>query len=165
MLEAIGSLGATLDRHGLDYWLFGGWAVDFWVGSVTRAHDDIDIAAWRVDYDAIRAALLEAGWRHTPAPDEVVGTRYEWGAAVPVEFTFLVIDETGAVVVPFPEQAVVWSPTAFGDTRRELRGVVARTLPLALLKAGKQGARKGDLEGEKDRADHAALLGIVDREA
>jgi hypothetical protein len=164
-LEAIDSVATTLDRHGIDYWLFGGWAVDFWVGSITRPHDDIDIAAWRVDYDAIKAALLEAGWRHTPMPDEVVGTRYQWDAAVQVEFTFVVADETGAVVVPLPEQAVRWSPRPLGDTRRALNGVVARTLPLPLLKAGKERAREGAHEGEKDRADHAALLDMPNSEA
>ena len=117
-LEAIDSVCTTLDRHGIDYWLFGGRAVDFGSGRSPRAHDDIDIAAWRVDYDAIIASLLEAGWHHTPVPDEVVGTRYEWDGTVQVEFTFVVADDTGAVVVPSPEQAVIWSPRPFGETRR-----------------------------------------------
>jgi hypothetical protein len=29
--------------------LFGGWAVDFYAGSVTRAHDDLDLAAVRLE--------------------------------------------------------------------------------------------------------------------
>ena len=101
--------------------------MDSWVGSVTRAHDDIDIAAWRVDFDAIKAVLLEAGWQHAPVPDEVVGTRYEWAGAVQVEFTFVVSDDTDAALVPLSDQAVIWSPRPLGDTRRELRGVVADT--------------------------------------
>jgi hypothetical protein len=56
-------------------------------------------------------------------------------------------------------------PRPFGDTRRELRGVVARTIPLELLKAGKEQAREGALEGDKDRADRAALSRIVADEA
>ena len=75
-LAAIASLSRALNRKAIDYWLFGGWAVDFWVGRVTREHDDVDIAAWRSDYDAIGSALQAADWRHTPVPDEVVGTRY-----------------------------------------------------------------------------------------
>lgn len=66
------------------------------IGSVTRAHNDIDIPSCRVDYDAIKAAPLDAGWQHTPVPDEVVGTRYESDSAVQVEFTPVVADETGA---------------------------------------------------------------------
>ena len=72
-IAAIQSLHNALRARGIEYWLFGGWAVDFWVGCVTRDHDDIDAAAWRRDYDNIRAVLLASGWRHTPAADEVVG--------------------------------------------------------------------------------------------
>lgn len=68
-------------------------------------------------------------------------------------------------MVPLPETAGDVAPRPFGDTRRELGGVVARTLPLALLKAGKERAREGALDGEKGRADHAALLEIVNGEA
>ena len=32
-LAAIASLSSALDQHGVEYWLFGGWAVDFWVGA------------------------------------------------------------------------------------------------------------------------------------
>src|SRR5581483_4552329 len=45
---------------------------------LTRFHADIDAAVWRRDYDEIRAALLAAGWRHTPLETDVVGTRYIW---------------------------------------------------------------------------------------
>ncbi|HEV8102163.1 MAG TPA: hypothetical protein VGP69_00350 [Gaiellaceae bacterium] len=69
-LDAIASLDLALSGAGLDYWLFGGWAVDFWAGRLTRDHNDIDAAAWRRDYDKIRAALLAAGWRHTPLEDD-----------------------------------------------------------------------------------------------
>jgi hypothetical protein len=100
-LAAIASLGAALDGSGIEYWLFGGWAVDFWVGAVTRPHADVDVAAWRRDYDAILAALEPAGFRHAPKDTDVVGTRYERGA-VEFEFTF-VADEDGAVVIPFPD--------------------------------------------------------------
>ena len=151
-MEAIKALSSTLDRHGIDYWLFGGWAVDFWVGAVTRAHDDIDVAAWGADYDLIKAALLGEGWQHAPMANEVVGTRYQWGA-IQAEFTFVVADERGGVVIPFGYQPVLWSARPFGSDRRELRGVVTRTIPLTLLKAGKEVAREGAVGAEKDRAD------------
>src|SRR4051812_38518760 len=70
-LAAIDSLHAALAAAAIDYWLFGGWAVDFWVGRTTRDHNDIDAAVWRRDYDKIRAALLAAGWQHTPLKDDV----------------------------------------------------------------------------------------------
>jgi Aminoglycoside-2''-adenylyltransferase len=58
-LAALEELHRLLERHGIQYWLFGGWAVDFHAGTVTRPHDDLDLAVWLEDYDRI-AAL------HTP---------------------------------------------------------------------------------------------------
>ena len=155
-LEAIARLNTALDTSDIDYWLFGGWAVDFWVGSITREHDDIDVVAFRVDYDAIRAELLEAGWEHTPTPNDVVGTRYAW-RGVEVEFTF-VIDKDGSVVIPLPDGPIVWSDRPLGNGRRELRGVASRVIPLELLVAGKQAPRPGAAESAKDRSDLEALL-------
>ena len=97
---------------GLDYWLFGGWAVDFWVGRLTRDHDDIDAAAWRRDYEKIRAALLAVGGRHTPVEDDVVGTRYSRRSSE-LELTF-VEDRDGTVVVPIPEHEIVRTEEPFG---------------------------------------------------
>jgi Aminoglycoside-2''-adenylyltransferase len=159
-LAAIGSLSHALDASGVDYWLFGGWAVDFWVGSITRDHDDIDVAAWRSDQDLINAALVGAGWRHTPADDEVVGTRYQLHDAQ-AEFTFVVSDAEGRVLIPF-EQPLVWAVVPFGSNRRELLGVRSRTIPFALLKAGKQqfAGGMGRVQDAKDRADLEALMRV-----
>jgi hypothetical protein len=155
-LAAIASLSGALDERGLEYWLFGGWAVDFWVGSITRDHDDIDVAAPRSDQDAIKAALLGVGWRHTPAVDEVVGTRYQLGG-VEAEFTFVVPDADGRVFIPF-DQPLMWSAEPFGSDRRELLGVSCRTIPLRLLTEGKRKfVDKGRAEAAKDRADYEAL--------
>ena len=43
---------------GIAYWLFGGWAVDFYAGRITRPHVDVDIAVWLDDVPRI-AALLD----------------------------------------------------------------------------------------------------------
>ena len=155
-LAAIASFSGALDQAGLDYWLFGGWAVDFMVGAVTREHDDIDIAAWRHDDDAIGAALQAAGWRHTPVENEVVGTRYQLGTAQ-IEFTFVVADDAGRIIIPMTDAPILWSTEPFGEVRRQLLGVSSRTIPLGLLKAGKATPRDGEAEAAKDRADFLAL--------
>jgi hypothetical protein len=157
-LAAIQSLDQALRAAGLDYWLFGGWAVDFWVGRITRDHADIDSAAWRRDYDEVRTALLAAGWRHTPLETDVVGTRYRWESSE-LELTF-VEDRDGTIVVPFPEHEVVWTEEPFGEHERSLSGVRARVIPLELLRDGKRRAREGSEEAAKDVADHAALTDV-----
>lgn len=157
-LGAIESLDQALRAAGLDYWLFGGWAVDFWVGRVTRDHNDIDAAAWRRDYEEIRAVLLAAGWQHTPLVDDVVGTRYRWRSSE-LELTF-VEDRDGTVVVPFPEREVTWTTEPFGGDERSLSGVRARVIPLELLRNGKRQPREAPAEAVKDVADHAALTDL-----
>jgi hypothetical protein len=161
-LDAIAILDSALTPRGLDYWLFGGWAVDFWVGRITREHDDIDVAAWRRDYEAIKSALLHAGWRHTPVADEVVGTRYTWGS-VEVEFTFLELLGDGAIVIPIPGNEIVWTTTPFGAERPALGDISARTIPLELLRAGKQMPREAPEQALKDRTDLEALAAITTR--
>ena len=155
-LAAIANLSAVLDQHQVDYWLFGGWAVDFFVGAVTRAHDDIDVAAWRRDHDRIKGALKGAGWRHAAAAGETAGARYQLGSAL-VEFTFVEADADGSVVVLLPDQSAVWSREPFGEDRRELLGVTSRTISLELLRAGKSVPREDDADAAKDRADFQAL--------
>ena len=157
-LAAIANLSAVLDQHQVDYWLFGGWAVDFYVGAVTRAHDDIDIAAGRRDHVTIKEALEGEGWRHVPVTGEA-GTRYEHGSAL-VEFTFVVAHADGSVVVLLPEESAVWSTEPFGEDRRELLGVTSRTIPLKLLRAGKSAPREDEADAAKDRADFRALSGL-----
>jgi hypothetical protein len=157
-LRALAHLSRTLEQHAVDYWLFGGWAVDFWVGSITREHQDIDVAARRADYGAIRATLVGAGWRHSPTSDEDEGTVYQW-RGVQVEFTFIA-DDDGPVTLTLNGEPVVWSTEPFGHARRRLRGIECRIIPLEILRSGKQTPREDDVEAAKDHADWHQLSRI-----
>jgi hypothetical protein len=76
-LEAIAQLVDSLVDEGIDYWLFGGWAVDFHVGKVTRSHADIDVAIWLADADRLGSVLGRLDWRHTPSESEGGYTTYQ----------------------------------------------------------------------------------------
>ena len=154
-LAAIASLDAALAEAGLDYWLFGGWAVDLWVGTVTRRHEDIDAFARRSDYDAIKSALGAAGWQHLRKDSDVVGTRYLRGNAE-LEFTFFEPHEDGLPLIAIPDNPVTL-PMPLAKDRLELAGVSARTVPLPLLRGGKSMPREGAADADKDRADFEAL--------
>ena len=54
----------------------------------------------------------------------------------------------------------MWSAEPLDRQRRELRGLNCRTIPMALLKAGKSSAREGSAEAAKDRSDAQALSGL-----
>ena len=76
-LRAIGWLHEVFAEQGIDYWLFGGWAVDFHAGRVTRDHADVDVAVWTADLDRISALLQAQGWTHAPEPGEDGYTGFE----------------------------------------------------------------------------------------
>src|SRR4051812_24549677 len=61
-LSALVALHEQLSEHAIPYWLFGGWAVDFHVGRVTRSHDDIDVAVQSDDAGRVDELLRQTGW-------------------------------------------------------------------------------------------------------
>jgi hypothetical protein len=155
-LSDIAEVGSLLDRAGLDYWLFGGWAVDFYVGKVTRGHGDIDLAVWLKDGPALSGLLATHGWQHAPRADENGGTGYERNE-IRIELTFLVEGDCGEVLIAFRDGAALWSADAFGGEVRTLRAARARVLPLGVLRAGKSVPRDDPGEAVVDRADFEAL--------
>lgn len=155
-LAALVEVGALLDEGGFDHWLFGGWAVDFHVGAVTRSHSDIDLAVWEGDAQAIHAMLVAGGWEHRPAPDEDGGTGYEQHG-VRVELTYLDEGEGGEVFVAIRDQSVLFSTSPLGDEVLDLEGAHARVIPLELLRNGKATPRDDPAEALIDRADFDAL--------
>jgi aminoglycoside-2''-adenylyltransferase len=159
-LAALARIDELLRDHGVEYWLFGGWAVDFHVGSVTRVHHDLDVAVWLTDYARI-AALLEAeGWEHTPAVGEDGYTSFEL-RNVRLDLAFLARDEGGTVWTPLREGRAAWPDQAFGDDVAELRGVRARVMSRSALIADKSEARDDPAVAAKDRADVEMLSRIV----
>ncbi len=131
-LSAIARLRDLCAKEGIDYWLVGGWAVDFYAGSLTRAHNDVDIAVWLKDVPRLMEVLEEDGWRHAPLDDEDGGTGYQLGS-VRLELTYLVRGPDGVIFTPLRRGRGQWSEEALADDVRELRGVHSRLLGLGPL--------------------------------
>jgi len=157
-LAALGEVERMLEAARMESWLFGGWAVDFHAGAVTRDHGDVDLAVWLDDVPRIGDLLDAAGWRHAPEDDENGGTGYERGL-VRLELTFIARDE-GGVYTPLRDGRAGWSEEALGDDVRELDGVRCRIVGLAALTRSKSAARDDPDDGPKDRADAAVLRGL-----
>jgi hypothetical protein len=145
-----------LVRHGIDYWLFGGWAVDFHAGSVTRPHDDLDIAVWLEDHNRIAALLATDRWKHAPEDGEDGYTGYKRGP-VRLELAFLARGEKGHVYTPLREGRAGWPDRSFEGDTAELPGVRVRVISLGALKMDKSETRDDPLVAAKDRADLATL--------
>jgi hypothetical protein len=155
-LSALARVNDLLGEACIAYWLFGGWAVDFYAGSVTRAHDDLDVAVWLDDLPRIAAILEEDGWHHVPEDGEDGGTGYEHGP-VRFELTYLVRGADGGTYTPMSHGQARWSEEALAEDVRELNGVNARLIALAPLMRGKSSPRDDPEEAAKDRADFREL--------
>jgi len=155
-LAAIAAVDALLTDAGVAYWLFGGWAVDFHAGSVTRSHDDVDIAVWLEDTPRIAEILTDAGWIHAPVIDEDGGTGFEHDG-VRLELTYLVRRDDRSIVTPLREFEARWPEGAFGADARSLGAVSAHVISLQALTRGKSSARDDPFDAAKDLADLAVL--------
>jgi hypothetical protein len=158
-LQIISWLQALFAEQGIDYWLFGGWAVDFHVGRVTRDHADVDVAVWQADLDRIRALLEAQGWVQAPEPGEDGYTGYE-RHGLRLELAFLACDEAGTIYTPLAEGRGDWPVGSFGETQGEVDGVRARVVDLASLIEDKSGPRHDPAVLAKDRADVALLTSL-----
>lgn len=128
-LRLIAEVTALLAQARIPHWLFGGWAVDFHVGRITRDHGDIEFFIW--EQDGSRAAdLMEAAGYvlvDHPHPDEASIWRKDGQI---VELYFNAVNERGEIVGrgrwahwPTPENAL-------GSEIRALEGVGSPVISL-----------------------------------
>jgi hypothetical protein len=162
-LAALARIHELLEGQGIDYWLFGGWAVDFHAGAVTRTHDDLDVAVWEEDHVRVAALLRADGWRHAPEAGEDGYTGYRRDA-VKLEVAFLARSETGQVYTPLRGGGRgEWPNGAFGEDLAELEGVTARVLNLSALRTDKAAEHDDPIVAAKDHADLRTLSRIDSR--
>ncbi|MCA1694755.1 MAG: hypothetical protein LC749_08495 [Actinobacteria bacterium] len=161
-LDAIRDLQLLFGRANIGYWLFGGWAVDFHLGHITRAHADIDIAVWMADVGRVGLELEGQGWRNTGGPVDQGYTCYERDD-VRLDVAFLARDDDGVLYTPLPEGRGSWPDASFADDIATLEGVPARVVTLSSLIIDKSESHGDAAADAKDRADVAALRALVAR--
>ncbi len=117
LIQEIGELLAAADVR---WWLFGGWAVDFHLGSVTRQHGDIEFYIWSTDAERVSRSFLDAGFvpQTIPFPDEAVEFRKDGQLICAV----LLADTADGIVIPgrwthwpWPRDAFDGPPGRIGD--------------------------------------------------
>ena len=116
---------------------------------------------WRRDEGRVHEVLEEAGWMHTPTPEDLVGTNYARDG-YELQLTYVVPGaESGGVVVPVPEQPIVLSSGPLGFARRNVDDLSVRVLTLGMMLAIKGTPRPDEVGGSKDRADLVALRSVA----
>lgn len=159
--ELLAEIAEALADASIEFWLRGGWALDFLLGEIRPDHADIDLVAWRRDRDAIYAALTERGFEHDrELPDVAIDFRKKDQS---IQILLVVFSADGALVChgfeswPFPAGALD-GPT------RTINGISCRTLaPEALLHEKETyAANRGRPLREKDHASIGLLRQLVD---
>jgi len=159
-LSALRDVVTALERSRIDYWLFGGWAVDFYAGAVTREHDDVDVAIWLTDVSRISALLEEEGWHDLHDPDVDGGIAFGRGG-VRLELTYLYEDADGEIYTPLLDGTRGrWTSESLGGDIRMLDGVSARLVSLGPLTRMKGRGRGDPEDAAKDRADFELLSSL-----
>ncbi len=147
------------ERDGIDYWLFGGWAVDFHAGRISRPHADLDVAVWQADLSRVDELLTAEGWAHASEPGEDGSTLYTRDG-LRVELAFLARDEDGEAYTPLRDGRAEWAAGAFEGDVAELNGVRARVISVRSLREEKSQRREDETAAAKDRVDLQTLADL-----
>ena len=158
-LAAIGRLDTLFTSAGIAYWLFGGWAVDFHAGRITREHADIDVAVWQADVGQVRTLLAFDGWAESSPPDADGYESYS-NARLRLDLAFLARDGQGSVYTPLASGRGEWPPDSFPGDVRVLAGTSAHVVSRASLIADKSNVREDLATASKDAADRRVLRGV-----
>lgn len=115
---------AMSQRLGVQVWLRGGWAMDFFLGYLTRDHADIDWHAWTDDAPAITAALHAGGFRVQEGPPQ--GQQLDVARdGLEMSFAWLASGAGGKVTAAggehageeWPDGMLDWPPGRIGPTQ------------------------------------------------
>jgi hypothetical protein len=125
------------------WWVAGGWALDLFLGKVTRAHKDLDIGIFRSDAADVVAAL--SGWEFFEAKDGVLsalavgaeprgGVNSLWGRQenAPQWELELMLDQSDAESWVFRRDARITRPLS-NAIRRSPEGVAYLAPEIQLL--------------------------------
>ena len=160
-IRQIGELVDLMNEADIGFWLSGGWAVDFHLGRVTRAHSDIDFIVKLNDKSKLRGLLAGRGAAETRS-DEAGGVEsFELDNAV-LEITYVVKDRKGRDVTPGYE-SWPYPEGSFPDKTLTLADITVRAVSAAALLDMKEGWEEnlGEKPRPHDLADIEALRALL----
>ncbi len=120
----IGEIADIAKEHNIPLALRGGWALDFLLGKVTRAHGDIDFNVWPEDIDRIKTLLESIDYECEGITPEPLRNFHKYGETIQIACLEKLSD---TVVAPagYPEYAL--SIGLMNGPIATLEGVSCRT--------------------------------------
>ncbi len=165
-LDVIAEIVRLADATGVDVWLRGGWAMDFFLGEVTRPHLDIDFFCAASDADRLVAALHEHGYRDDPGPPPEQQRDLVTADGIEVSFALLGRDTDGCPTVAggphagarWPTDLLTWQPCRLGDVTCRIVGPRAQIEIKEMMPVWVPGAPRRDKDAWDVARLRAALL-------
>lgn len=133
-LKALSEISKISKSLEIDFWLRGGWALDFLLGKITRPHDDIDLVTWIQNREQLEKKLLQAGYEQIPVKEEFRNRQSDFRkGTVDVTFIYLTHSADGNLILnQLPEW--IWRADSLLKQRFVLHGISAKVLnPKQLL--------------------------------
>ncbi len=158
--QTIVEVSRLLGAAAVDHWLFGGWAVDYHMGTPTRPHSDIDYVARFADRGRIAKLLTDAGFEPR-STDELGAVQAFDRDGVVVELTYIAAGPTGSTITPGYEEWP-WEQGSFGSDQGVLDDHAVPLVSIAGLIAVKRGwkAHFGEAPRSGDLADLELLSSL-----
>jgi hypothetical protein len=163
-LKLIAEVTSLLTAADMRHWLFGGWAVDFLVGEVTRPHSDVEFAVWRSDFPAVRSLLKRRGYVEQEVDFPQEADNFSKSGQL-VRLIFIERNETGEVVTPGRWNDWPWPDGSFGGARGRLGDVELPVVSVQGQLDTKENYHRhpaGRPLREKDRGDLQHLRRLAD---
>lgn len=115
----IQEIDAIFDIASINFWLRGGWALDFLLGRITRAHSDIDLVTWKYHSSQVQELLTRAGF----AFDRDLGIQMDFvKASQDISVCYVAETEDNRIFTPdIPEW--IWVPKALALPPYQLEGL------------------------------------------
>lgn len=133
-LKVLAEISTISETIGMEFWLRGGWAIDFLLGNITRPHDDIDLVTWIKNRERLENELLKAGYEKTFVKEEFCHRQSDFRKEnVEITFCYISLSDNGELIMNgLPEW--IWRPDSLLPQTFILNGISARVLnPTQLL--------------------------------
>jgi Aminoglycoside-2''-adenylyltransferase len=159
-LAAISRLDELFALAGIEYWIFGGWAVDFHAGRITRDHDDIDIAIIETDVDVVHRLLVADRWTITDGAQHERYFTYNRNG-LDVDLALVAPEQRGHGRPTGTPEPGDWPHGSFASDVRDLMGTRARVVSSSSLVVDKSQPRDDPATRAKDASDVAVLRSMT----
>jgi hypothetical protein len=146
----------------MEYWLRGGWAIDFLLGEVTRPHEDIDVVTWIQHRERLEATLEQAGYERIAVREQFRNRQSDFQKnGVEITFGYIIHSSDGSIIMnELPEW--IWRPESLLSERFTLHGISAHVLhPTQLLEEKEVYEQIGHTPRLKDVKSKEVLRKII----